>query len=242
MIPCIRPSEDAKTKFKPRQRNTFGMMPGPEFSCPFATSGPGGCWSDGKKKTCYVWRLTQFRKKMRENLEHNFEVLKSCRGRKRIDILIREFLRFWYEDGTDEKFYRLHWSGDIFSPDYAEDLMKACAEVPEITFWNFTRNFDPKVIEAIDKHKPENLVQYLSADAVNIGRALEIYKEHPNVFSMSYMGDSLEPFEELWKKPGNGCEPIHQCPSNSPHSSIEFMCKKCKTCLSGKCVFFKTRK
>jgi len=242
MIPYIKPTEDSKTKFVPHQRNTFGMAPGPEWSCPFATTGPGGCWSDGKKKTCYVWKLAQFRKKMRENLENNFNLLSSCKGKRRIEILVHEFRRFQFENGTEGKFYRLHWSGDIFSPDYAEDLMKACGEVPEVTFWNFTRNFDQDVVEKIVKHKPENLVQYLSADAVNVGRALDVYKEHPDVFSMSYMGDSLEPFEKLWDEAGFGDKPIRQCPSNFEHSSVEYMCKKCKTCLKGICVFFKTRK
>ena len=242
MTACIRPSEDAKTKFKPHQRNTFGMAPGPQGSCPFATTGPGGCWEDGGRKTCYVWRLSQFRSRMRENLEHNHAVLRSCKGKKRIEILVREFRRFFYENGTDGKFYRLHWSGDIFSPDYAEDLMKACSEVPEVTFWNFTRNFDPETIEAICRHKPENLVQYLSADAVNAGRAMEIFKDHPYLFSMSYMGDSPEPFAKAWKEAGFDCWPIRQCPANFKHRGIEYMCKKCKMCLKGECVFFKTRR
>lgn len=240
MNPYLKPSEDSKTKFRPGQKNTFGLTPGPEGSCPWATSGKGGCWADGKCKICYAWRLSQFRKNTKAVLDGNFELLKSYKGKARIGILVQEFRRFLYEGGKGDKFYRLHWSGDIFSPDYAKDLMLACKEVPEVKFWNFTRNFDPKVLNAIAKYKPDNLVQYLSADAVNLDMAMKAYEKYPGVFAMSYMGDSVEPFEKTWTKTAG--RTIHSCPSNFKHTSVEFMCKKCKMCLKGSCVFFKTRR
>jgi hypothetical protein len=232
----IRPSEDAKTKFSEGQRNSFGLTPGPEGSCPMATSGPGGCWSNGRCKTCYVWKLAQFRMNMKNNLDHNFELLKSCRGKKRVGILVGEFRRFLYECGNDDRFYRLHWSGDIFSASYARDLMEAVSEVPEVEFWNFTRNFRKDVVSCIRKLKPDNLVQYLSADACNLDRALEVYAENPETFAMSYMGHSKGPFAERWDGP------VMDCPANRKHRGIEFMCRKCRMCLKGKCVFFKIRK
>lgn len=237
----IKPSEDSKTKFAPGQKNSFGLAPGPEFSCPGATDGEGGCWMENGRKTCYVWKLSLFRKSMSQNLKHNFDILSGCSGAQRVELLENEFKRFLYScENAGERFYRLHWSGDIFSPSYAKDLMFAAARVPEMTFWNFTRNFDPGVIRAIVESKPPNLVQYLSADDVNMKAALKTYKAFPGVFAMSYMGESKAEFEKQWASVSD--KPVRDCPSNRKHGKVDYLCKKCKMCLKGECVFFKTRK
>lgn len=228
----IRPSEDSKTKFSKSERNTFGLPPGPPpgGSCPGATCGRGGCWLDCGSPVCYAWRLTRFRPAAAKVLEHNMKLLKSCSGRDRVDILVREFLRFKYGDGG--KFYRLHWSGDFFSAAYARDLMEACSKVPDVTFWNFTRNFSEPVVAAIAEHKPDNVVQYVSADAVNLEQAAKTAEKFPGTFKFSYMGAC---------KP-EGFPGLKDCPANFPHkNAIEFMCSKCRMCLKGRPVFFRTR-
>lgn len=240
-VSCIRPSEDAKTKFCKDQKNSFGMAPGPEKSCPGATNGPGGCWSDGRCKVCYVWKFMQFRKNLRTNLEWNWELLSGCKGKKRVELLVHEFKRFLYDCGPEGKFYRLHWSGDIFSPSYARDLLAAIEEVPEVTFWNYTRNFDPAVVREFRRNKPANLVQYLSLDVVNIARGMKVYAKNRDLFCTSYMGTEKKPFEDALRKV-DAAPVVFDCPGNRKHTGVEYMCKKCKMCLSGKSVFFRTRR
>jgi len=178
---------------------------------------------------------------MRLKLDGNYELLLNCSGKDRVKLLVNEFTRFLCECGEDDRFYRLHWSGDFFSADYARDVMKACKEIPEVRFWNFTRNFDKDVVRCIRRYKPDNLVQYLSADPCNVRRALQVYTENPETFAMSYMGENAAPFAALWKAAGQRSK-IMPCPSNFKHNTVEYMCKKCRMCLKGKCVHFRTRR
>lgn len=225
----IRPSEDSKTKFSERERNTFGTLPGPQGTCPCATCGPGGCWTeDGMHVACYAHRFMQFRPSIRGNLEHNTRLLKACSGKERVELLKEEFLRFRYGDGG--RYYRLHWSGDIFSAAYARDLMRACEAVPDVKFWNFTRNFRKDVVQQLVSNMPENVVQYVSADAVNLEEAVATTKAWPTLLKFSYMGH----------EPPAGIK-LYACPANSHSKPVEFMCKNCRMCLKGLPVFFRTR-
>ena len=92
------PTADSKTRFYLNQKNTYGLLPGPEGSCRGATTTEGGCWHcpEGKKlQTCYVANMMNLRPRIRAVLQHNLDVLlKAGTITAMRDIMIAEFQRF----------------------------------------------------------------------------------------------------------------------------------------------------
>ena len=182
----LKPSADQKTRFRPGQKNTFGLLPGPEGSCPGATTGTGGCWyrAPGRKThTCYVDNLMNFRPAIRQLLTHNLEILKAAETVEGMTaVLDREFTRFHdaeirHQRSTGDRtplWYRIHWSGDFFNLDYARAVNAAIQRHPGINFWGYTRVFD--AIPILKDLK--NLTLYISLDPVNCDRGLLAYEDN----------------------------------------------------------------
>ena len=253
----LRPTCDRKTRFRPSQKNTFGLLPGPQGTCPGATVGCGGCSeipAGRKLPVCYVFGLMSAYKGVKPILQHNTDLLKSASQADRISILKQEFERFEKHElkqQLPELFYRLHWSGDVYDEDYADALIEAMNAFPHIAFWNYTRSHD-LALDLADN--VPNLTQYLSLDAMNFERGMDIYVKwlqaprHQDAnLHICYMSDE-DDFAARYAE----CRTRHQdwpaqpvalsaCPVDTKKLPTDGACAKCRKCLAGKPVWFKTK-
>jgi hypothetical protein len=145
----------------PTIANTFGLPAGKSYSCPNATS---VC-----SKVCYAGKLEKVYKGVRENLLHNWELLKDATRSEMIDLLsemIDEFRNDCVKKDAPMLF-RIHWDGDFFSDDYAYAWKKVINNNPDIKFWVYTR----VPTAAIILNKIDNLSLYFSTDEENKNHA-----------------------------------------------------------------------
>ena len=193
VTPAITPTSDRKVKFRATQRNTFGLLhaKGKLGTCPGCTTGEGGCAQkskSGKTLTCYVDGLVKCYKGIKGVLVHNSTLLKFADEDTQTALLNAEFTRFEEEERKYAKKhnvpvgpllrYRLHWSGDVFSLQYARALTRAMVMHPEVQFWGYTRSFVSKSIGAaygnvgvdtvLELLEAPNMVLHLSLDKVNV--------------------------------------------------------------------------
>lgn len=248
---------DRKTRFRKSQRNTFGLLPGPSGTCPGATIGCGGCSQiqPGRKlPTCYVFNIMAIYKAVGPILQHNTNLLKSASQEDRITILKQEFERFEKHElkqQNPQPFYRLHWSGDVYDSDYADALIEAMRAFPKVTFWNYTRSLD-LAVELADN--VPNLVQYLSLDTINFEKGMDVYmrwynrpRHQDDNLHIGYMSDK-DDFQERYQE----CRQRHpdwpetlmvlsECPVDAKKMATDGACAKCRKCLAGRPVWFKTK-
>jgi hypothetical protein len=85
----LKPSADRKVWAYKNQKNTLGLLPGPEGTCPGATLGPDGCRSvvTTGRPACYVYRLMSIYKNVKGVLEHNTHLLKNADKAKKVTLL-----------------------------------------------------------------------------------------------------------------------------------------------------------
>jgi len=234
----IQPSSDSKVQNRKTQRNTYGLLPGPDGSCPYATTGCGGCWSKakegGKVAVCYVDKLMRARPNVAKVLERNTTFLKGCTEDQMEAALTAEFTRFEAAErkaGTTEPMrYRLHWSGDIFSSEYGRALTKAMAKFPETQFWVYSRSWDlvdPKMTLL------KNVSFLLSLDPQNVEQGLNYLTTKKPIgakVGISYMGqnipDSLQAYMQANKLR------VFECPVDSKKGlALEGACQRCLQCV-----------
>jgi len=219
------PSSVSKVRRRTTQKNSFGLMPGPEGTCPGATTGVGGCMEcvgNNVRPTCYVYKAFR-NKKVKEVLEHNTRILKACTtGTEMFHILDAEFTRFEEQEARAKEpwfHYRMHWSGDVFSLPYANGLELAMHHHPKTTFWMYTRSFDKlEPLVSVD-----NLNLYLSLDLINYDRGLSALHalhaagvEGTERVKLCYMGKTKPEFA-----------PMTPCPADAGNMEIEKACYKC---------------
>ena len=235
----LQATEDRKTRGRPGQSNTFGLLPGfPQDggSCPGMTVGVGGCQSCHKGKTtrhCYAARCIALRHRVRTVLANNTRLLREARPSGQEGLLLQEFARFTGVESAQKvkPFWgsRLHWSGDIFSEGYAKSLRAAMARFPEIQFWGYTRSWFAVPILA----GMENCRMYLSLDSVNWKEGREVYRRYKRAgnISVSCMAKEKPPSGEHWLA----------CPVDSGKMDQAQACSRCRLCLRGKPVWFYLR-
>jgi hypothetical protein len=230
----IKPTNDRKTRGYKSQQNTFGLLPGPEGTCPGATLGSGGCMEIRKGKscpTCYVHKITRFRKNVASVLQYNTDLLKFADLAVMTDLLTAEFTRFKQHNDKHgspaTRNYRLHWAGDIFSTDYGTALRASMSMFPDINFWGYTRTLSeyPKFADI------QNCKLYLSVDDVNFGKAYPIYQEnqHHKNLSIAYL-----------KEEQPALLPLIPCPADIGKLAHEGSCQSCRLCLKAHPIWFKT--
>lgn len=255
LIPLIRPTCDRKTRFYPTQKNTYGLLPGPRYTCKHATTEEGGCWSYSKTKKyhlCYVDQLLNIYKNVYTTLAHNTYILMHATEKEMIQIIDYEIQRFKQAEYRRFKrknegpflFYRFHWSGDIFSEEYAKAIATVVKNHPDVTFWNYTRNFEyiPILIGI------KNLTQYLSLDPVNFNEGMRVYKTYysqNNNLQISYMSkentfrEKLTQFLQEHNIDKNNLPEwavaasfISACPVDIGRLPLESGCAICKKCIA----------
>ena len=150
----------------PTIANTFGLPSGKNYSCPNATS---IC-----EKICYAGKLEKIYKGVRENLLHNWNLLKHADRITMVELLdqmINEFISDCDKRNAEKKF-RIHWDGDFFSEEYTEAWRLVITKHSDVQFWVYTRV--PSAIKILQKTLLTNLSLYFSTDDENkeeIGRA-----------------------------------------------------------------------
>ena len=261
----IKPTSDRKVRFYKAQQNSFGLLPGSVESggtCPGCTTGPGGCWylAPGRKThTCYVDGLMTAYKGVRAILAHNTQILKDASLGDMIEILDNEFTRFETAETAraartgEQKYlrYRLHWSGDVFSRQYAAALRTAMTAHPDIQFWTYTRSF-----EYADSLLANNLTLYLSLDPRNIQEGIKAYlrnkwDNNPRVqicyMSKTHDFHTLKAYDSAYmdmKRSPTEASNIRMvpCPVDAGKMPLEGGCAKCRRCVypGNGAVWFKT--
>lgn len=258
---------DRKVRFYSTHENSYGINAGPPElggTCPGCTRGPGGCFHipAGKKNpTCYAYCLAKCFKCAGSTLDSNTRLLGGTQSDIRRELVetMESFVRktedWCRKHGKQKKdymYFRLHWSGDVFSVEYAKALVSAMRKFKDITFWTYTRSF-----EYVDiLKKAENLILYISADHDNWKEAVRCFEknrlyESPR-FKIAYMGKELEDFAnkvediarsnksrmmvKLVRSHGITC-----CPVDLGRLGLEGGCSKCRQCISygNPLLFFK---
>jgi len=244
----IKSSNDSKTRARAGQANTFGLLPGPQGSCPGATTGCGGCWAPlkvgNKTACCYVDRLMRARPNVKNILQQNTDFMKSASEAEMVEALVAEFTRFnAAEDkaGSTVRNYRLHWSGDIFSKAYARALTTAMSKFPGIHFWAYTRSWELLDAGSLDL---KNLRLWLSLDVCNVDAGLAWLKKHnpkrTTKIGLSFMGNTLPSSLDKYVE-AEGLKPF-PCPvDDSGKMKLEGACQRCAACLreNNKLIQFK---
>ena len=151
----------------PTIANTFGLPAGKNYSCPGATS---VCES-----VCYAGKLERVYKGVRENLIHNWELLRNADEPTMINLLedmIADFRKDCDKRSAD-KLFRIHWDGDFFNDTYTRAWQYVIISNPDIKFWVYTRVATAaEMLKGID-----NLSLYYSTDSDNKDIAIKLNKD-----------------------------------------------------------------
>jgi hypothetical protein len=233
-------SNNSKTSFFPEHKNTFGLMFGlPENggTCPGATNGKGGCMevittaTGTTRRTCYMDKIVRIYPNAGKTLVNNTLLLRDKTEEEMVPILRNTVLKWLLNGGYKQQYFRLHYSGDFFSEEYARAWVKVIKEFPTVRFWVYTRSFDVtkapfiNVIPIIAECK--NLAVYLSCDQVNYKVAMNQVIEWNNV-GLAFMGNNVP--EEL-----SEAKKFVQCPEITKkikNDKDAGACSKCKLCFT----------
>ena len=222
-------SKNGKT---PTIANTFGLPSGKNYSCPGETA---IC-----AKVCYAGKLERVYKGVRENLLHNWNLLKDASYEEMyylIEVMIKEFIADC-EKKDAPKLFRIHWDGDFFSDEYARAWKHVIINNPDIKFWVYTR----VPTAAIILNNIDNLSLYFSTDEEN-----KQHGKNLNVLGikLAYLADTFAigqaDLKEMIGKPGAKCpENKKAIPLISKEGSA---CVSCALCIDNKAnIVFSAKK
>lgn len=225
-------SDNSKTKFRKNHSNTFGLMYGlPQNggTCPGATTGAGGCLDvrDGhKRETCYMAKITQIYKAVGSVLVANTSLLVGKTQQEMVEVLTNTVAEFVRKNKAhpDKLKFRLHYSGDFFSDDYAMAWAVVINKFPQVRFWAYSRSHS---VAKFFVNCP-NLTFYFSVDVVNFNNALAHWKEvsHLPNFGLAWLGTTEPPDPELFR--WVTCPETSGKVKNLPDSGA---CSRCRLCI-----------
>ena len=213
--------------------NTFGLPAGKNYSCPGATS---VC-----EKVCYAGKLEKVYKGVRENLIHNWNLLKDA-DHDTMENLLQDMINDFKADCDKRnapKLFRIHWDGDFFSDEYAFVWKHIVLNNPDIKFWVYTRVASAaNILKDID-----NLSLYYSTDSENKDIAIKLNKDKG--IKLAYLADTFAigqaDMKEMIGKPGAKCpENKKAIPLISKEGSA---CVVCSLCIDNKAnIVFSAKK
>jgi len=222
-------SKNGKT---PTIANTFGLPAGKSYSCPNQTS---IC-----AKVCYAGKLEKVYKGVRDNLLHNWELLKDANKETMVSLLNEMIVDFKNDcDKKDApKLFRIHWDGDFFSDEYAYAWKSVIENHSDVKFWVYTR----VPTAAIILNNIDNLSLYFSTDSENTDHAKNL-----NVLGikLAYLADTFAigqaDMKAMIGKVGAMCpENRKQIPLISQQGSA---CVSCGLCIDNKAnILFSAKK
>jgi len=213
--------------------NTFGLPAGKDFSCPGATS---VCES-----VCYAGKLERVYKGVRENLIHNWNLLKDA-DHDTMEDLLQDMINDFKADCDKRnapKLFRIHWDGDFFNDTYAFAWKHIILNNSDIKFWVYTRVASAaNILRDID-----NLSLYYSTDSENKDIAIKLNKD--TGIKLAYLADTFAigqaDMKEMIGKPGAKCpENKKAIPLISKEGSA---CVVCSLCIDNKAnIVFSAKK
>jgi hypothetical protein len=187
-------------KRTPGELEFYSRIPN-SFALPEIVTCPGK--TNLCETVCYKGGLTY--PDINAMLMRNLELLKKHGSVEAMTKLLSDMMNDYIEIAIklgipqNERFFRIHWSGDFFSEDYAQAWRNVILEHPEIKFVAFTRSFitdkcDVNVLPILAGL--ENLELFLSVDRDNAKYATEALKNAPDV-RVAYLVEHLKEAEEL---------------------------------------------
>lgn len=212
--------------------NTFGLPAGKNYSCPGQTP---TC-----AKVCYAGKLEKVYKGVRDNLLHNWELLRNA-DHETMENLLQDMINDFKNDcdkkGAD-KLFRIHWDGDFFNDTYTFAWKHVILNNPDVQFWVYTR-----VATAAEMLKNiDNLSLYYSTDSDNKDEAVELSQRG---IRLAYLADTFAigqaDLKAMIGKPGA------KCPENKKAipliDSNGSACVKCSLCVYNKAdIVFSAKK
>ena len=204
----------------PTVPNSFGLPPGE--TCPGKTKFCEACYAFGSINN----------KGVKEMLDHNYDMLQSLQTEEQMTAYFAEMVQRYIEAadnfGVSEKnkVFRIHWSGDFYSLEYAQAWANVMRLFPHITFWAFTRSHREPVNVVPILSGVENLALHLSADEHNI-------EGIPEDYDGLRRANSAEDVVSARKLERSGRKTI-VCPENLDRLKLmqdgEGACIKCRAC------------
>lgn len=202
--------------------NTFGLPAGKAYSCPGATS---VC-----EKVCYAGKLEKVFKGTRENLLHNWNLLRNADA-PLMYVLLSEMIAEFVGDcdrRNAEKLFRIHWDGDFFSETYTYAWANVIKDYPEVRFWVYTRvESAARILNGIP-----NLSLYFSTDSENTETAQVLAKDEG--INLAYLAQTFAiGKQDLLELVGRNAT---RCPENN--KALPLISTKGSACVTcGLCVF-----
>jgi len=217
----------------PTIANTFGLPAGKAYSCPGATN---TCES-----VCYAGKLEKIYKGVRDNLLHNWNLLKDA-DHDTMENLLQDMINDFKADCDKKdapKLFRIHWDGDFFNDTYTFAWKHVILNNPDIQFWVYTR-----VATAANMLKDiDNLSLYFSTDKDNKEIAIGLNKDKG--IRLAYLADTFAigqaDLKAMIGKPGAKCpENKKAIPLIDKEGSA---CVKCSLCVYNKAdIVFSAKK
>jgi len=217
----------------PTIANTFGLPAGKTFSCPGETS---VC-----SKVCYAGKLERVYKGVRENLLHNWNLLKDA-DHDTMENLLQDMIDDFKKDCDKReapKLFRIHWDGDFFSDEYAFAWKHVILNNPDVKFWVYTRVASAaNILKDID-----NLSLYFSTDKDNKEIATNLNKN--TGIKLAYLADTFAIGQADLKTMINKVGA--KCPENKKAipliSAAGSACVSCGLCIDNKAnIVFSAKK
>lgn len=196
-------------------------------TCPGATTGKGGCLDtrdNHKRQTCYMAKVTAIYKAVGNSLAKNTEMLQNKSVEEMKTVLRDTVNAFIKKSKGIDLYFRLHYSGDLFSEDYAVAWADVIKEFPQVRFWTYTRSHSYiKPLLGIN-----NLTLFLSCDPSNYKSTLEVYNKYKDAntnLAMAFMGDNVpDAAVQRWVS----CPEISGKVVNTTNAGA---CSKCRLCV-----------
>jgi len=169
-------------------------------------------------------KITQIYKAVGNVLQKNTDLLVGKTYDEMVVVLTNTFQNF--TDANDKKhwYFRLTYSGDVFSEDFARAMATSCAKFPEVKFWMYTRSFQFVHILV----QASNLAVYLSIDPVNIELGRQVYEslryKHNNI-GLAHLGEPKDIKDVKFVK----CPETYGKISNTDQRGACSVCKLCFT-------------
>lgn len=208
----------------PTIANTFGLPAGKNYSCPGATS---IC-----ETVCYAGKLEKIYKGVKDNLLHNWELLRNADYDTMVSLLDEMIVDFKKDcdKRNAEKLFRIHWDGDFFNDTYTIAWAEIVRRHTDVQFWVYTRvKFAAEMLKGIT-----NLSLYFSTDDENVDTAKELKTIHG--VRLAYLGKTFAITESVMKELTG--KPGAKCPENA--KKIPLISTNGSACVScGLCVFNK---
>jgi ferredoxin len=212
--------------------NAFGL-PSVD-TCPGATS---VCLAD-----CYAEALTRIRPATAAMLARNLATLRAAGTvpamtgllGDAVDAYRRELTLAQARGVTVARVFRIHWSGDFYSTDYARAWARVIADRPDVEFWAYTRSFtDPVDVTGVLAGLG-NLRLYLSVDRDNVAAAQLVRTVHPGL-RWAWLGET---FADGKAGLADRVGAVYPCPENGRRLPMitdrGSACVRCGICPDGR--------